>query len=280
MQTPLNASASTAGELFSSNTFEVPQFQREYSWQADEVEEFWGDLSGHIDTTSYFLGLVILTDEKDRKLVVDGQQRLLTLTLLANALYYEATNRGRKALADRIQSDFLRSINYETDETNPRMILSDRVDNETFQHILNTGQVPVVGEDVDSVSARLIASYEQLQSKLNGCLRHDAFRLLGKWTDFITNRLYFAVFVHQDASSAYQVFEVINTRGRELTTADLLKNYVLSQTAPQERSRAAPLRIRRRRECVSKVEGNFAKFCARRQQQYLCSVYSSRGHDQ
>ena len=231
MHTPLNAAASTAGELFSSNTFEVPQFQREYSWQEDEVEEFWSDLNGNIGSESYFLGLVILTSEGDRKIVVDGQQRIVTLTLLANALYHEATKSGRSALADRIQSDFLRSINYETDETDPRVILSDQMDNQTIQHILDTGEAPTSSQNVDSVSARLAASYKQLQEKLAECLRQDAFKILGIWAEFITNRLYFAVFVHPDARSAYQVFEVINTRGRELTTADLLKNYLLSQTA-------------------------------------------------
>ena len=250
VQTQLNAAASTAGELFSSNTFEVPQFQREYSWQEDEVEEFWSDLSGNINSSSYFLGLVILTAEGDRKLVVDGQQRIVTLTLLANALYHEATKKGRNALADRIQSDFLRSINYETDETDPRVTLSDRMDDETIQHIFDTGEAPVLDEDVDTVSARLAASYRKLQAKLTECLRQDAFRLLGIWADFITNRLYFAVFVHPDASSAYQVFEVINTRGRELTTADLLKNYVLSQT-PQRHKEDTYRRWQR-------ISGNFA----------------------
>lgn len=235
MQTQLNTSASTGGELFSSNTFEVPQFQREYSWQEDEVEEFWSDLSGNISSSSYFLGLIILTAEGDRKVVVDGQQRIVTLTLLASALYHEATKRGRNALADRIQSDFLRSINYETDETEPRVVLSDRTDNATIQHIFSTGEAPVATDDADTVAARLSASYKQLQAKLTQNLRPDAFKLLGNWADFITNRLYFAVFVHPDASSAYQVFEVINTRGRALTTADLLKNYVLSQTAQKDK---------------------------------------------
>ena len=231
VQTPLNAAASTAGELFSSNTFTVPQFQREYSWQDDEVEEFWTDLSGNVTSASYFLGLVILTASGDRKVVVDGQQRIVTLTLLANALYHEAIKRGRTALADRIQSDFMRSINYETDETDPRITLSDPTDNSTIQHILDKGEVPPLSDRTDTVSARLAASYKQLQQKLRESLQPDAFRLLGTWADFITNRLYFAVFVHPDASSAYQVYEVINTRGRELTTADLLKNYLLSQTA-------------------------------------------------
>jgi len=58
---------------------------------------------------------------------------------------------------------------------------------------------------------------------------------MGSWADFLNFRLYFAVFVHPNPSSAYQVFEVINTRGKELTTADLLKNHILSQTPPPER---------------------------------------------
>jgi len=66
--------------LLSSSVFEVPQFQREYSWQEDEVSDFWNDLSNGIESDSYFLGLIILTDEGERKHVVDGQQRLITLT--------------------------------------------------------------------------------------------------------------------------------------------------------------------------------------------------------
>lgn len=67
MDTPLNASASSAGAVFSNSIFEVPQFQREYSWTAkEEVTEFWTDLSGSISSEVYFLGLLILTNENDR----------------------------------------------------------------------------------------------------------------------------------------------------------------------------------------------------------------------
>ncbi len=231
MQTPLNASASTVGALLSGSTFEIPQFQREYSWQDDEVADFWTDLSSSIEADSYFLGLVILTEETSRKHVVDGQQRLVTLTLLACGLYYEAVERGRKALADRIQADFLRSINYETDETDPRVVLSDQSDDQTLQTILDTGKTPTDEGDEGSVSQRMIESYRYLKTMLREDLRSDPFKRLGKWTEFLTHRVYFAVFIHPDPGSAYQVFEVINTRGRGLTTADLLKNYVISQTA-------------------------------------------------
>ncbi|MFD1157545.1 DUF262 domain-containing protein [Roseovarius aestuarii] len=235
MTNPLNADASSVGALFSNTTFEIPQYQREYSWQDDEVADFWQDLSKSLDVESYFLGLVILTNEEQRKHVVDGQQRIVTLTLLATALYFEAVHRGRSALADRIQAEFLKSIDYDTDETAPRVHLSDLQDNETLQFIIENGETPGNLIDEETVSFRIASSFKYLREKLAADLAPDPFKRLGKWAEFLTNRVYFAVFIHPDAATAYQVFEVINTRGKDLTTADLLKNFVLSQTAPNKR---------------------------------------------
>lgn len=230
MDAPLNASARTAGSLISSASFEIPQFQREYSWGVDEVTEFWNDLSRSLNSDSYFIGLIILTEHGDRRHVVDGQQRLITLSLLVTAIYHEAVSRGRKALADKIQSDFLRSINYETDETAPRIILTDPDDNKTFQEILNTGDISQLDPESGSVSDQIANSYKILKERLSKDIRVDPFKRLGQWSEFLTHRLYMAVFVHPDDATAYQVYEVINTRGKDLTTADLLKNYILSQT--------------------------------------------------
>lgn len=235
MAAPLNASALQAGALISKSRFVIPQFQREYSWQNDEVVEFWSDLSSSVEAGDYFLGLIILTEEDDIKNVVDGQQRLVTLTLLATALYFEAMELGRKALADRIEADFLRSIDYDTDEKKPRVFLSDPDDNKTLQSILDTGEVPQADLLEDTVSFRIVQSFKYLKQKLKTDLKRDAFKRLGKWADFITNQLYFAVFIHPDRESAYTVFEVVNTRGKELTTADLLKSHVLSQTPESEK---------------------------------------------
>ena len=157
----------------SGATFEVPPYQREYSWvENEEVSEFWNDLRNALNDDSYFLGLVILTDEGKRKHVVDGQQRILTLTLLAAALYHEALGSGRKALAERIQADFLRSIDYQTDETLPRVVLSDHADNETLQAILNAGLGNLdLNVEEDSLSQRMQEAFKFLQKKL----REDFF---------------------------------------------------------------------------------------------------------
>jgi len=132
----------------------------------------------------------------------------------------------------------LSTIDYETDRIEPRVILSDERDNRTFEDILRVPDevdVKSNGSD-DSLSPRLFERFKFLREQLRGDLEPDPFRRLGLWTDFLTNHVYFAVFIHPDPASAYRVFEVINTRGRELTTADLLKNYILSQTSPAGRS--------------------------------------------
>ncbi|ONF97418.1 DUF262 domain-containing protein [Sphingomonas jeddahensis] len=241
MDTPLNASASSAGAVFSNNMFEIPRFQREYSWGEDEVDDFWTDLRGSLELESYFLGLMIFTTPTStahgRKQVVDGQQRIITISLLANALYHEALARDRKALAERIQAAFLRSIDYDSDEEVSRVKLSDPKDDATFQSILTRGMAAAATEEDGSVSARMIASYDFLVKRVREDLRPDPFKRLGRWTDFLTNRLYLAVFVHPNPESAYQVYEVINTRGKDLTTADLLKNYVLSQSGVNQSQR-------------------------------------------
>lgn len=235
MDTPLNATANTAGGLLSSSTFEVPPYQREYSWHDEEVKEFFYDIQRSLDDETYFLGLVILTEENGRKKIVDGQQRIVTLTLLATTLYHEAKRRGRSALADRLKADFLTSINYETDASDPRVVLTDNADNATLQFIISNGEAPPQIGDEEAASTEIIKSFKTLSRLVREDLNPDPFRRLGKWTEFITHKLYFAVFVHPNPSSAYQVFEVINTRGRDLTTADLLKNFIISQSLPANR---------------------------------------------
>lgn len=234
MQNPLNASAMTAGALMSTSTFEVPIYQREYAWTVDEVKDFWSDIDEAQKGDSYFLGLLILTKEHERYHVVDGQQRILTLTVLAAVIREHALANGRKALADKIRSDFLKTINYETDETQSRVVLADKADNQTLQSIID-GKYDPDASDGREFSKKIGQAYEYLSGKLAEEISSDPFKKLGNWAEFITDKLYFAVFIHPDARSAYKVFEAINTRGRDLTTAELLKNFVLSQTKQSER---------------------------------------------
>ncbi|UBU12547.1 DUF262 domain-containing protein [Nonomuraea gerenzanensis] len=230
MRAPLNASATTAGSLLAGATFQIPAYQRDYAWDDAEVAEFWNDISHAVEQGPYFLGLIILTGEEKRKQVVDGQQRLLTLTLLAAALRHAAVSIGRKALADRIYSNLLRSMDYSTDEMVPRIILTDTKADEALQSIVDHDRVDSDLLSKGSSAEHLWSAYQYLRDRLRQEGGHEGFRQLGAWAEFINEQLYVAVFEHPDEAAAYSVFEVVNTRGRQLTTADLLKNFVLRET--------------------------------------------------
>ncbi|MFT8356346.1 MAG: DUF262 domain-containing protein [Bifidobacterium aquikefiri] len=239
MEKPLTASSNTLSSLISGNRFTIPIYQRNYSWGDDEISDFFSDLSDSVDQDYYFLGLFILTGENQPKEVVDGQQRLLTVTLLAAALYHDAVKFGRDALAERVKSTFLTGINYDTDEESARISLSDRADDRTLQEILRKSAkdivLPVENEDgEDSISRNLVKAYKKLSSLLDENLKDDPFKRLGIWANFLTDHLYIAQFTHPDSASAFRVFEIVNNRGKDLTTADLLKSYVLSQSRPSE----------------------------------------------
>lgn len=223
----------------------MPKYQREYAWGLPEVSAFWEDIAGALDGESYFLGLLIFTNEEGIRHVVDGQQRLLTLTLLADALRRSSAELRRRALSERLESTFLYAMNYESDEVEPRLRLSDEVGNRTLRRVLKEGDPGdiVVSDDTladdpeATVSERIITSHRYLAKKLREDLSTtDSFKRLGQWSEFLLEKLYFAVFEHPDRNAAYKVFEVVNTRGKDLTTADLVKSYVLSESGSANRS--------------------------------------------
>lgn len=233
MTSPLQASAEKAGTLISSSCFKIPSFQREYSWKNDKVSDLWEDLSSSVNSENYFLGLIILTEKKSGKKeinnVIDGQQRLVTLSLLAKAMSNKARSLDQMMIADQIDSTFLRYMNFNTQKRHPRISFTDQSDDEIYKAILSSDSQTVTGLPKGAASSQMKKSFDRLSKDLNEFLDSNPDDYLGRLTEFLTSRLYFAVFVHPDDSAAFRIFEVINTRGQELTPADLLKNYVLGE---------------------------------------------------
>ena len=223
------ASTHAAGALMAGSPFEIPAFQREYSWEEDQVADFWRDLSSNVTADDYFLGLLILTKRDGVNEVIDGQQRLVTLTLLAKALSNKAKDLGRDATATHIDSVFIKSLDPITQSESPRVEFRHSGDNDTFASIIDDDFDSVDSIAGDVTSRRMVESFKYLTRKLDEFLLDDSAERLGELTNFIKDKLYFAVFSHPDDTVAFRIFEAINTRGRKLTTADLLKNHILSE---------------------------------------------------
>ncbi len=231
----VDSSTVSAAGLFANSTFVVPDFQRRYSWSHDiEVETFWQDLVGALNAgTDYFLGLLILTEDGEEREIVDGQQRLLTLSLLANSLRLAAISLDRKLVAETLQNTFLFSVNYRTEALLPRIRLSDPTDSIDYQKLISAPTAALLPPAGDSP---LIAAHDYLAKRLAEDLanaRNPALRL-GKWAEFISHGLIFTVFTHPSRAAAFRVFEVVNTRGKALTPAQLIKSYLIGMSEDRE----------------------------------------------
>jgi hypothetical protein len=226
----VDASTASAGDFFSTNRLLVPDYQRKYSWGAKtQIAEFWRDLSGAIDHTDYFLGLVILADSPERREVVDGQQRLVTMTILANALRLSAQRLGRRLVAESLRADFLFSMDYETEKQVCRIRLTDRTDRENLEELLTLQS----GDELQlRTESAIHGAHEVLAKWLDADLashENPALRV-GQWAQFLTKRVSFAVFTHPDRSAAFRVYEVINTRGKILTPTELIKSFLIGSS--------------------------------------------------
>ncbi|WP_081712881.1 DUF262 domain-containing protein [Burkholderia sp. AU4i] len=114
----LNAETRSVNEIFSPNKkYIVPRFQREYSWQTEEVEEFWDDVVQQIKLApgkkirneEYFIGCIVLVGEDSRPeyLIVDGQQRLTTLTILLRVIVDRLSELGESTAATALYKNVI-----------------------------------------------------------------------------------------------------------------------------------------------------------------------------
>ena len=209
--------------------FEIPFYQRPYAWTTDEVGELLEDLLFAMkrgDDCPYFLGSIVLVkgDGPDSK-VIDGQQRLTTLTILLCTLRDLAT-RGdvRTALDARVRQrpDPLAG----TTEV-MRLRLRPR-DQDFFRaNVQHDGAIPIMLESpprgITDSQQRILENARCLQVKLSAQDEDHRTAL----AEFIIQHCYLVIVSTRDTGSAYRIFSVMNDRGLDLTPPDILKAEVV-----------------------------------------------------
>lgn len=202
-----------------NNIYEIPNYQRPYSWTEDNVSELISDVADAFESnlTEYFVGSII-TIEKAKKVydIVDGQQRLTTLTLIFAALRNLISHETARS---EIQKKIL-PINALTDAPEqPRLKVRQKEHLFFYEHILLGKPVEkdqILGE-IESkfmVNLKTIENYFKEQDEI----------YLKKYANYLLQNVY-VVFVNTDSfESAYRLFNVLNARGLSLSNGDLLKN--------------------------------------------------------
>ena len=207
--------------------FHIPLYQRPYSWGDDQSRELFSDLFEAFSTNTgpYFLGSVVLIKEDDDAPyaeVIDGQQRLTTITMLlatlANALEGKAGEDTRKYIIE--DGDVIAGL-----EPKPRLFLRES-DQSFFHEFIQNQRI----DDLFELSDSDLGSEAQKAIKENTKVLVDAVRRefseniqIQNFASFIVQQCFLIVVSTINRDSAFRVFSVMNNRGLDLQPTDILK---------------------------------------------------------
>ncbi|WP_419838816.1 DUF262 domain-containing protein [Candidatus Poriferisodalis sp.] len=223
--------------LSGPNYFRIPRFQRPFSWGGKHVDEFWHDAIRNFDE-GYFIGPMVVYKEDDRDWgVVDGQQRLTIVALILVALRDNFEALGEVGLADATH----RFIERPDPNGKQRFVLqSDATEGPWINHMQqrrsNTDVLRKTEFDPDTWAAYTIISESMANLVLENAPESSSKKqrkraqvdVLRQIRDQILSLT--VIWVPLDAEDdAYEFFETLNARGKDLEVADRLKNYFLSR---------------------------------------------------
>ena len=226
-QTRVTSQVRLISDVLCSGRFEVPWHQRYYDWTTEEVTELLHDLNSALENgkTCYFLGSIMLVKASNatQQRINDGQQRLITLSLLVAALCRSFAHRpggdgsretlGLRALFDRPANQTLRlaeAAKYSVRITPPKN------DNQKFIQILR-------GHDIGT-NGLLTEAWDTIGTFVDAMNRGTRKRFF----DFIMQRVEVSVLDVPDEVDANLVFEGLNARGKPLDEVDLIRNRLYS----------------------------------------------------
>lgn len=220
-------------KIFTSDfEYHIPPYQRPYAWTEEETQTLFSDLYDFFEKTTdedYFLGSVVLIKEDNKPLsyVVDGQQRLTTLTLFFAVLAARFSGAEQANLTKYIieQGDSFQNL-----KSAPRLYLRDK-EQAFFQkyiqdnHIDDLIELDVQKQDTEA-KRHIILNAKTLKENIDKSFGADIDRLK-RFIAFLVQRCYLIVVSTPTQESAYRIFSVMNSRGLDLLPIDVIKADVI-----------------------------------------------------
>jgi hypothetical protein len=238
-------------ELLTPDTaeFEVPPFQREYAWKAQQITQLIEDIfdTSPDDGLPYFLGSIVLApkdeddSQSDRTQILDGQQRLTTLSLIIAALGQKLSENGDPLTATRMAERALFSYEAEIDgpdERLPTKIRQQPGENRiTYETLL---EAPAKYRDKIYKSTRmgkgLAEIYRAFEDRVDPDLPQDTqAELYRKMLRMLLRQVEIVKITAPSEGDAFRLFETLNDRGLPLNQAELIKTKLFQQASSRDR---------------------------------------------
>jgi hypothetical protein len=215
----------------------VPEHQRPFKWTKNEVQELLDDVEAALSDGSpeYFLGTIVVIAEPDGgpARVLDGQQRLATVTLLLALVAESLATRGEEKRAEGIRNEYLARFDITAAEHLPQLRLNDE-DDPYFGDLVKASTLAPADGAPDS-HRRLFEATQLIKAWLETKTgdRADATPWLLRLTSYLDSAVRIILVTVSDDANAYRIFETLNDRGLDLSIADLLKNYLLGRSGEE-----------------------------------------------
>lgn len=220
--------------LEGSKQFLVPHYQRPYSWREPQWQALWRDIASLIDdpeSKPHFLGPIVSATARsvpegvEKRLIIDGQQRLTTLLVLLTLIRDRTRELGHSRLADRIQD--LVTNRHEEGNDHFKLLPSQgedarESDREAFVRL-------VMGERTDSRSG-ILGAYDWFAARLRVTDPLELEALVRA----ITTRLTLVSIILDEKDNPHRIFESLNAKGRPLSQVDLIRNYFFMRIHERE----------------------------------------------
>ena len=237
-QTPdqIIADVKTVRQLLDKIKYEIDVFQREYEWERRQIEQLISDLESKFTSeyesdhdrkdvqnyALYYMGSIIVSTKEGKQFIIDGQQRLTSMTLLLiylNNLQKETSEQVK--IEDLIFSEKFGQISYNLE-------ISDRTECMGALHNQNQFNSSGKGESVKNIVER----YDDIKELFPDELKE---KKLPFFIDWLIDKVMFVEIKTFSDDDAYTIFETMNDRGLNLTSTEMLKGYLLSNIDTEKR---------------------------------------------
>lgn len=241
LENKIEANDRTVREILENQKYVVDYYQREYNWEQSHIEQLVTDLCNAFlenyqpshqrpdveNYNSYYLGPIIISTKGNQKSIIDGQQRLTSLTLFIIYL-------------NNLQKEWGISENIET------MVFSERYGQKSFNlnvpereacldALFNHGAYEVP-DGADASTRNMAARYLDIGDAFSEEITQE---VLPAFLDWLREKVVLVEIIAYSDENAYTIFETMNDRGLNLTPTEMLKGFLLSKFRDDDQRRAA-----------------------------------------
>lgn len=229
-------------KIFSSEfNYNIPSYQRPYSWTDQEAGILFDDLydfyKNEDNDENYFLGSIVLIkqDDNPKSDVIDGQQRLTTLTILLAVIAHNLTDSEEKGEFRNYINE--KGIKSQGIKPKPRLKIRER-DNDFFQEYiqeLNINELIALKPETQNTEAKanIVKNSQILQDKILTSFSNESE--IFSFGAFLVQRCYLVVVSTPSQQSAFRIFSVMNSRGMNLLATDIIKSDIIGKINENDR---------------------------------------------